>query len=62
MNVIMLLLILAAVGFVAWLLMRFIPMPQPIRTLIIVAAVIIDVLILVNAFGGIPNVHVPSLR
>lgn len=62
MNVIMLLIILAVVGFAAWLLIRFVPMPAPIRTVIIIAAVLIDVLILVNAFGGIPNVRVPSLR
>ena len=62
MNVIMLLVVLAFVGFAAWLLIRFIPMLAPIRTLIIVAAVIIDAVILINALGGLPNISLRPLR
>lgn len=62
MNVVMLLLVLAFVGFAAWLLIQFVPMPPAIKTVIIIAAVLIDLVILINAFGGLPNIKLQPLR
>jgi hypothetical protein len=46
-----LLLFLALIGVIAWALVTYLPMPQPVKTVIVVAAVLICVLILVRALG-----------
>jgi hypothetical protein len=51
MSIIGLLLIIAIIGLIAWALVKFVPMPQPIQTLLVIAACIIIILIMLNAFG-----------
>jgi hypothetical protein len=51
MPVLLLLLWFAIIGLVAWLLIKFIPMPQAIQTLIVIAAAVACVLILLQAMG-----------
>jgi hypothetical protein len=51
-GIIELLIILAIVGVVAWVLVSLIPMPAQVRTLIIVVAVLICLLVVLRAFGG----------
>jgi hypothetical protein len=55
-----LLLLMALIGVVAWAIVTYVPMPQPIKTVIIIAAAIFCILLLARAFGidgfdGIPN-------
>lgn len=42
---------LAIVGFLVWLIINYIPMPDPFKTAIIAIVVIIVVLYLVQMFG-----------
>jgi len=51
MPILLLLVWFAVIGVVAWLLIRFVPMPAPIQTVIVVAAVVVCVLILLSATG-----------
>jgi hypothetical protein len=46
-----LLLMIAAVGFIAWIITAYIPMPEPFKIVIIVVAAIFVVLIVMRAFG-----------
>ncbi len=65
MSIIGLLVILALIGLVAWLLVRFVPMPAQMQTVITAAAVVIAILILLQALGLIPislNQPVPRVR
>ena len=48
-----LLIYLAVIGLVAWALTQLVPMPQPVRTVIIVVAVLICLLMVLRAFGGL---------
>ena len=54
----------AIIGLGAYLLIRFIPMPNGVRTVITIAAVVICVLILIQAMGVSLNSgpYVPRLR
>lgn len=52
---------LALVGFVCWLLLTYVPMPDPIKKLIIVIVVVCIILYLMSAFG-IMDIPVPRLR
>lgn len=64
-SIIVLLVILAVVGLVAYLLTTFIPMPPPIIKLIWIVAVIACLLIVCNAFGlfdGGARVTMPRIR
>ena len=65
-SIIVLLVILAAIGLVAYLLTAFIPMPPPIVKLIWIVAVIACLLIVCNAFGvfdgGSGRLAVPRIR
>ncbi len=62
MSLIGLLLALAVVGLIAWLIVRFIPMPPNIATLIYVVAGIVALLYALQAFGIVPNLRVPTVR
>ncbi len=63
MSIVMLLLILAVIGVVAWALVTYIPMPAPIKTVIIIVAVVACVLYALHAMGiGLPNPGVPQIR
>ncbi len=52
---------LALLGFLAWVILTYIPMPDPIKKLIIVVIVVFVVLYLCSAFGvmdiPIPRMH-----
>lgn len=48
-----LLLVIALVGVVAWLLVTYVPMPPPMKTVLIVVAVLIVILMAWDYFGGI---------
>ena len=65
MSIVALFLLLALIGLFVWLLTAFIPMPQQFKTLLIVVAIIIALLIVLQAFGllsGIGSVAVPRVR
>ncbi len=51
MDLIQLILILAVLGFIAWLVITYVPMPQPIKTVVIVIMVIVLVLFLLRLVG-----------
>lgn len=46
-----LLLTLALIGFVTWLVVTYIPMPEPIRRMILVIAVVLIIIYLLRVFG-----------
>lgn len=50
-NVVHLILILAAVGLILWLINRYVPMAQPIKSILNVVVVILLLLWLLNVFG-----------
>lgn len=56
MDLISLIIVLAVVGFVLWLVITYIPMPQPVKTVIIAIAVLILVIWLLRSIG------LPSIR
>jgi hypothetical protein len=58
-GIVELLVLLAIIGLVAWVLVSLVPMPSQIRTVIIVVAVLICLLVVLRAFGGI---DVPLVR
>jgi hypothetical protein len=55
-----LLLFMAVIGLVAWALVTYVPMPAPVKTVIVVAAALICVLLLVRALGL--DLAVPRFR
>lgn len=58
-----LLLYIAIIGVIAWAVTTYIPMPPPIKTVIVIVAVVACVIIALNAFGlHLPNPGIPSLR
>jgi len=65
MGLVTLLLTIAVIGLIAWLIVKFIPMPPNFATAIYVVAGICVLLYIFQAFGlisGIGNVRVPVLR
>lgn len=62
MSVLTLFLVLACIGLLAWVIVTLIPMPQQIKTVIIVAAVICAILYCLSAFGlHVANPTVPKI-
>jgi hypothetical protein len=59
MPILYLLLVLAVFGFAVWLITTYIPMPEPIRKVIIVIAVIVLLVYLLNWAGA---VKMPALK
>jgi len=60
-----LLLVVAVMGALAWAVVKFIPMPPNIATLIYVVAGIVAFLYVLQAFGllhGVSSVTVPTVR
>lgn len=56
MDLIMLVLVIALVGFAVWALTQYVPMPPIFKTAIIVLVVIVLVLwVLRSVGGGLPN-------
>lgn len=65
MPLISLLLVLAVIGVLAWAVVKFIPMPPNIATLIYVVAGIVAFLYVLQAFGllhGVHSVTVPTVK
>lgn len=63
MSIVLLLLILAVIGVCAWALITYLPIPQPIKTIIVAVAAIACILIALHAFGiGVPNPSVPQVK
>ncbi len=56
-----LILTLALVGFILWLVVTYIPMPAPIKQVIIVLVVILLIIYLMGALG-IVDVPLPRVR
>jgi len=60
-GIIQLLVICALVGLIAWALVTYVPMPGPIKTIIVFVAVIFLVLLLLSVvFPGFHDVRIPS--
>lgn len=59
MSLIMLLLMLALLGVVTWAIVTYIPMPQGIKTVIVIVAVVAAVVYALSAFGVLG--HVPAM-
>lgn len=63
MSILMLLLVLAVIGVITWALTTYVPMPQAIKTVIVIVAVIACVIYAMHAMGlGLPNPGVPQLK
>lgn len=63
MSILWLLVILAVIGLAAWALVTYVPMPQGVKTVIIVVSVICAVIYALNAFGfHPPNPNVPQIH
>lgn len=59
----LLILYMAFIGLAAWLAIKYIPMVEGVKTVIIVFAVVACVLLGLHAMGiGIPNPGVPQIR
>lgn len=61
MPVIMLLVLLGLIGLVAWGIITIIPMPEPIKNIIVVVAIVICVFVVLQSFGMMPT-GVPHIR
>lgn len=57
MGLIELLIIFAVIGFCAWLVLTYIPMPQPMKRVLVVVLVIALLVFVLHLFG-IGDVHV----
>lgn len=65
MSIVALFLLIVLLGLFVWLLTTFIPMPQQFKTLLLVVAIIIALLLVLQAFGllsGLGGVQVPRVR
>ena len=51
MNIIVLIITLAVIGFLMWLLLTYVPMPEPFKKIIVVIVVFAVVLWLLYGFG-----------
>jgi hypothetical protein len=52
-GIVELLIVLAIIGLIAWVLITLIPMPQPIRTVIVVVALLMCLLLVLRSIGGL---------
>jgi hypothetical protein len=59
-SLVMLILVIALIGFLIYLIVTYIPMPELFRNLIIVLCVIVFVLYLLGLLSG--NASLPRLR
>lgn len=59
MTILGVLLGLAIFGFILWLIVTYIPMPEPIRTIIIAVAVIALILWLLQGVGALGPLNTP---
>jgi hypothetical protein len=57
MDLLMLILVVALVGFLVWVITTYIPMPPIFKTAIMIIVVVAMILFLIKRFGGgLPNV------
>lgn len=61
MSMISLILSLAVVGFIVWLIVTYIPMPAPFKTVLLVIVAICLIIYLMGVFG-IGDVPIPRVR
>lgn len=59
MTLLGLILVLAVFGFVLWLITTFIPMPEPVKTIIIAVAVLFLLLWVLQAVGVLGGLNTP---
>lgn len=64
MSFIGLIIAIAVLGFIVYLILLILPMPQPFRQIIIALAALIALLLILSAFGfiGGPNMKFPLIR
>lgn len=63
MTVLYLLLVLAAIGVLAWAITEFVPMPEKMKQLIVVVACLIGLFYVLAAFGVLQShIAVPKLK
>jgi uncharacterized protein YhhL (DUF1145 family) len=64
MGLIEFILLCVVVGLVVWAVNTFLPLPQPIKTIIMVAAVVVLIFILLRAMGvfGGADIAIPRVR
>lgn len=64
MTIVGLILILVILGLVCWLLVRYIPMVEPIRSIVVIVFVLVALLLVLQAFGlmGALDTPVPHIR
>lgn len=64
MSLLGLIVLICVLGFIAWLVNAYIPIPAPFKTLIMVILIVIAVLVTLNAFGLLGNLDmaVPRVR
>lgn len=62
MSLLGLLLVLVLLGVLAWALTAYIPMPPPIRGLVIVACTLVAILLVLSAFGVVPGLLTVRVR
>lgn len=62
MGIIEFLIIAAVLGLIAWALVSFVPMPQAVKTIIIVAVCLVLVLLLLKATGVLDHdIRIPRI-
>lgn len=62
MSLLGLLLVLVLLGVLAWALTTYIPMPQPIKGLIVVVCTLVAILFVLSAFGVVPGLLTMRVR
>lgn len=58
MDLISIIITLAVFGFIAWLILTYIPMPQPIKQIVVVIMVIVLILFLLQLIGIGPGIRI----
>lgn len=61
MDLISLMIVLAVIGVCWWMIVTYIPMPDPMKSVITVVAVIALCIVLLN-LTGVGNIHIGSLH
>jgi hypothetical protein len=59
MNILMVLVVLAVVGFALWLVTTYVPMQPVMKNIIVVVIVILVILWLLNTFGLLTSMRAP---
>ncbi len=64
MGIIQFIFLCIVLGLIVWLVNRFLPIPQEIKTIIMVAVIIVLILVLAGAMGlfSLGDMQIPRLR